>query len=56
MLGNNERSIMVISTPRMDNMNFTSSEPKDYLGVLVKGLITSLGIKTKVRFKKKGKV
>ena len=46
---------MVISTPRMDNMNFTSSEPKDYLGILVKGLITSLGIKTKVRSKKNKK-
>ena len=33
--------------------DFTSSEPKDYLGILVKGLITSLGIKTKVRSKKK---
>ena len=30
----------------LDKMKITSSEPKDYLGRSVKGLITSLGIKT----------
>ena len=30
----------------MENMKITSSEPKDYLGILGKVLITSLGLKT----------
>ena len=30
----------------MDKMKFTSSEPKDSLGISGKGLITSLGMKT----------
>ena len=30
----------------LDKMKITSSEPKDYLGISEKGLITSLGINT----------
>ena len=33
----------------MENIRITSSEPKDNLGRPVKGLITSLGIKSKTR-------
>ena len=36
----------------LDKMRITSSEPKDNLGRSVKGLITSLGIKSKERPKK----
>ena len=36
----------------LENMRITFSEPKDYLGWLEKGLITSLGLKTNVRSKK----
>ena len=39
----------------MDNMKITSSEPKDYLVISGKGLITSLGINTNVRLKKNKK-
>ena len=34
-------------------MKITSSEPKDYLGILRKGLITSLGLKKILRSKMK---
>ena len=37
----------------MDKMRITSSEPKYYLGISVKGLITSLGINTNVSSKGK---
>ena len=36
-------------------MKITSSEPKDYLGISGKGLITSLGLKTNIRSKKNKK-
>ena len=36
----------------LDNMRITSSEPKDYMGISVKGLIISLGLKTNVGSKK----
>ena len=37
----------------LDKMSITSSEPKDYLEISGKGLITSLGINTIGRSKKK---
>ena len=37
----------------LEKMKITSSDPKDYFGISVKGLIKSLGIKTKVMSKKK---
>ena len=39
----------------LDNMRIKSSDPKDYLGISGKGLITSLGIKTNARSKKNKK-
>ena len=38
----------------IDKIKIISSEPKDYLEILGKGLITSLGIKTIIRSKKGG--
>ena len=35
----------------MDKMKITSSDPKYYLGILGKGLITSMGLKNNVRSK-----
>ena len=37
----------------LDNMKFTSSDPKYYLEISGKGFISSLGLKTIVRSKKK---
>ena len=34
----------------LDKMRIKSSEPKDYLVISGKGLITSMGLKTKIRF------
>ena len=39
----------------LDKIKITSSEPKDYLGISGKGLITSMGLKI-IRMPKKGKV
>ena len=39
----------------MDKMKITFPDPNSYLGISGKGLITSLGIKTDVRSKKKKK-
>ena len=40
----------------LEKMRITSSDPKEYLGISVKGSINSMGIKTNVRPKKKKKV
>ena len=52
---NGEQYIALVISPKfgnMDKIKITYSEPKDYLGIPVKGLITSLGIKTIIRPKK----
>ena len=50
MLGNTERSrVVTLKFGNLDKMRITSSEPKDNPVILGKGLITSLGLKSKTR-------